>query len=298
MAWLTTEAPTTVTRLDAGLVEYRLEQRGGTCVVIFHGGHVRAGLALGENVFAEAGYTMLVPSRPGYGRTPLSTGTSVTGFCEVTRALCTQLGITTIAAVVGTSGGGPTAVTMAARHPDIVQRLILQSAVGWLSYPDRRTRLGAHAIFTASTERVTWAAIRALMRRAPNTGLRIMLSALSTLPVRDVMAALKPEDAATLIDLFSWMRSGHGFLNDLRPTPDVTGDVDQPTLVIATRNDGGVPFAHAESLAAAIRHATLVQSQADTHLIWLGHDWPTIADTIRDFLTTEPPHPPSTAPHA
>jgi hypothetical protein len=41
-------------------------------VVIFHGGHVRAGLALGEEVFAEAGYTLLVPSRPGYGRTPLS----------------------------------------------------------------------------------------------------------------------------------------------------------------------------------------------------------------------------------
>jgi pimeloyl-ACP methyl ester carboxylesterase len=79
------------------------------------------------------------------------------------------------------------------------------------------------------------------------------------------------------------------------PTPDATREVDQPTLVIATRNDGGVPFAHAESLAAAIRHATLVQSQADTHLTWLGPDWPTIADRIRDFLTTEPPHPPSTA---
>ena len=298
MAWLMTEVPTTVTRLDAGPVEYRLEQRGDTSVVIFHGGHMRAGLALGEDVFAEAGHTLLAPSRPGYGRTPLSTGTSVSGFCDVTRALCTQLGITTINAVVGISGGGPTAVTMAARHPDLVQRLILQSAVGWLPYPDRWTRLGAHAIYSATTERVTWAAIRALMRRAPDTALRIMLGELSTLPARGVMAALKPEDAATLIDLFSRMRSGHGFLNDLRPTPDATTDVDQPTLVIATRNDGGVPFAHAESLAAAIRHATLVQSQADTHLIWLGPDWPTIAGMIRDFLTPEPPHPPSRAPDA
>jgi pimeloyl-ACP methyl ester carboxylesterase len=298
MAWSMSEAPTMVTRLEAGPVEYRLEQRGDMSVVVFHGGHVRAGLPLGEEVFAEAGYTLLVPSRPGYGRTPLSTGTSVSGFCDVTRALCAQLGITRIAAVVGTSGGGPTAVTMAARHPDLVQRLILQSAVGWLSYPARRARLGAHVIFTARTEWFTWAAIGALMRRAPNTGLRMMLSGLSTLPVRDVMAALSPEDRAVVIDLFCRMRSGQGFLNDLRPTPDATGDVDQPTLVIATRNDGGVPFADAESLAAAIRHATLVQSQADTHLIWLGQDWPTIADRIRDFLTTEPPHPPSTVPHA
>ena len=170
-------------------------------------------------------------------------------------------------------------MTLAARHPDLVQRRILQSAVGWLAYPDRRARLGAHAIFAATTEGFTWAAIGALMRRAPNTGLRIMLSGLSTLPVREVMAALSPEDSAMVIDLFCRMRSGQGFLNDLRPTPDATGEVDQPTLVIATRNDGGVPFAHAESLAAAIRRATLVQSQADTHLIWLGHDWPTIAET-------------------
>ena len=96
-----------VTRLDAGPVEYRLEQRGDLSVVIFHGGHVRAGLALGEEVYAEAGYTLLVPSRPGYGRTLLSTGRSVSGFCDLTRALCAQLGITRITAVVGTPGVAP-----------------------------------------------------------------------------------------------------------------------------------------------------------------------------------------------
>jgi hypothetical protein len=133
--------------------------------------------------------------------------------------------------------------------------------------------------------------------RAPNPGLRIMLSGLSTLPVREVMAALSPEDSAMVIDLFCRMRSGQGFLNDPPPTPDATG--------------GGRP-AHARDRhpqrrrralrprrVPRCRHPppTLVQSQADTHLIWLGHDWPTIADRIRDFLTTEPPHPPSTAPH-
>ena len=39
------------------------------------------------------------------------------------------------------------------------------------------------------------------------------------------------------------------------PTPDVTAQVDQPTLVIATRTDRGVPFAHAQSLLNSIRHA-------------------------------------------
>lgn len=282
------ERSTMVARLDQGPVEYRLEQRGGPAVVVLHGGHMRAGLVLGEDVFAESGYTVLAPSRPGYGRTPLSTGTSVRGFADVVRALCEHLGVTRVAAVVGISAGGPTAVSMAARHPDLVERLILQSAVGRFAWPDRLTRIGAHVVFAAPTERATWVALRGLMRLAPETGLRLLLRGLSTLPVRDVVAALDTQHRATLTALFSRMRSGSGFLNDLRPTPDATSAVVQPTLVIATRRDGAVPFVHAESLAAAIAHAELVESRADSHFIWFGPDWPTMAETIRAFLDTDP----------
>jgi pimeloyl-ACP methyl ester carboxylesterase len=286
------ERPTEVARLPAGPVEYRLEQRGDATVVVFHGGHMRAGLALGEDALAEAGCTVLAPSRPGYGRTPLLTGTSTAGFADATRELCEHLGITKLTAVVGTSGGGPTAVTMAARHPDLVDRLILQSAVGWLPWPDPRTRRGAHVVFAAPVEPLTWAAVRALVRAAPDRGLRLLLDALSTQPARDVVAALSPEDRATVIALYRAMRSGRGFLNDLRPVPDPTAEVAQPTLVIATRKDGAVPFAHAQSLVAAIEHARLVESRADSHLIWFGPDWPAIAETIRAFLTADlPPTP-------
>jgi pimeloyl-ACP methyl ester carboxylesterase len=281
------ERPTTVAELDAGRIEYRLERRNDATVVVLQGGHMRAGLALGEDVFANAGYTVLTPSRPGYGRTPLSTGTSVTAFTDIVNKLCEHLGITKVAAVVGISGGGPTAVTMAARHPGLVDRLILQSAVGWLPFPDRVTRLGAHLVFAAATEHATWGAIHRLMRVAPDAGLRLLLRGLTTRPVREVMADLRAEDRATLIALFSRMRSGRGFLNDFRPTPDPTAEVCQPTLVIATRSDGGVPFDHAQSLAAAIRFAELLESGADSHFIWFGPDWPTIAEKILAFLATD-----------
>jgi pimeloyl-ACP methyl ester carboxylesterase len=282
-----TDRPTTVAHLDAGPVEYRWEQCGDATVVVFHGGHVRAGLPVGEDVFAEAGYGILAPSRPGYGRTPLSTGTTVTGFADVTSALCAHLGITRVAAVIGTSGGGPTAAAMAARHPHLVERLILQSAVGPLPYPDRRTRLGAKIVFAAPIEPATWGLMRAFLRHAPDSALRLLLGSLSTLPARSVLANLGAADRIALATLFSHMRSGRGFRNDLHTTPDVTAGIDQPTLVIATRHDRGVPFAHAEALTAAIRHATLVESHADSHLIWLARDWPDIAEKIRVFLTTD-----------
>jgi pimeloyl-ACP methyl ester carboxylesterase len=279
--------PTAIARLPAGRVEYRLDRRRDAVVVVFHGGHTRAGLALGEDVFAAAGCTILAPSRPGYGRTPLSTGTSVQRYADVVRELCAHLGIARVAAVVGISGGGPTAATFAARHTDLVERLILVSAVGWLPFPDRRTRLGSHLVFNAMTERLTWAGVHTLARKAPDACLRMMLRSLSTRPVDEVVAALRAEDRAMLLALFAQMRSGRGFLNDLRPTPDVTARIDQPTLVIATRTDGGVPFAHARSLASTIRHAELVESRADSHLVWLGTDWPVIAQRIRAFLDTD-----------
>lgn len=282
------DKPTAVACLPAGPIEYRLDRRGDAVVLVFHGGHARAGLPMAEDAFTAAGCTVLAPTRPGYGRTPLSTGPAVHRYVDTVRELCAHLGVTHIAATVGISGGGPTAATMAARHADLVERLILISAVSFLPYPDPFTRLGAHLVFAGGAEAVTWAAIRGLARRAPNLCLRFMLGGLSTLPVRDVVGALRPEDRDQLLGMFSQMRSGHGFLNDLRPTPDLTAQIDQPTLVIATRTDAGVPFHHAQSLASTIRHAQLIESRALTHCIWLAPDWPAIVEKIQLFLRTNP----------
>ncbi|MFI0960728.1 alpha/beta fold hydrolase [Streptomyces sp. NPDC021080] len=261
--------------------------------MLFYGGHMRAGLTLGEEVFTEAGCSVLVPSRPGYGCTPVTTGRSATGFADVTAELCAHLGITRVTAAVGVSGGGPTAVALAARHPDLVERLILQSAVGPLPWPDRRTYRGAQVIFASRTESVTWALVHTIVRHTPDAALRLLLRDLTVLPVRQVVAGLRPEHRATALTLFSRMRSGHGFLNDLadlRTGPDLKrllAEVSQPSLVIAARHDGAVSFAHALELQAALERAELVESRADSHFVWFGDDWAVIADRVRDFLLSD-----------
>lgn len=78
--------------------------------------------------------------------------------------------------------------------------------------------------------------------------------------------------------------------NDLRDSVEETAQVTQPALVVATRNDGAVPFAHAESLMARLPRAELVESRASSHFIWFADDYPAIADRIRGFLTSEPSH--------
>ncbi|GAA2142015.1 alpha/beta fold hydrolase [Actinomadura napierensis] len=282
------ESPTTVADTSRGPVEYRLERRGPSTVLVLHGGHMRAGLRLGEEVFADAGYSVLAPSRPGYGRTPLGTGTSPAGFADAVADLCAGLGIGRLAAVVGQSAGGPTAVMLASRHPDLVERLVLQSAVGFLPWPDRRTRTGGRLVFAPRAERVIWALVHALVRRAPQTALRLLLRDLTTGPVDPVVSGLSAEQRALLLGLFARMRSGSGFAADLRclarggrPPP-----VAQPALIVAAAADGAVPFAHAEALASALPNARLIASGAPSHFVWFGDDHPAIAATIAGFLAS------------
>ncbi|WP_198320512.1 alpha/beta fold hydrolase [Actinosynnema pretiosum] len=208
------DRPTTTASLDRGTVEYRFDRRDGPTVLLFHGGHARAGIALGEDVFADAGHSVLVPSRPGYGRTPLTTGTTSGGFADVARALCAHLGVDRVAAAVGVSAGGPPALATAARHPDLVERVVLQSAVGPPHWPDARTRRAGVLAFSPATERVTWSLVRLLVRVAPDAGLRL-LGNLSTSSAKRSVAALSREQREALVDLFSRMRSGEGFRNDM-----------------------------------------------------------------------------------
>ncbi len=143
-------------------------------------------------------------------------------------------------------------------------------------------------VFNAVTEPMTWAGMRTLLRLAPGVGLQLLLRGTSTVPVRELLAGLSDQHRATLVRLFAGMRSGRGFLNDLRGAQDVTAQVTQPALIIASRQDGGVPFAHAQALAASLPHAELAESHASSHFIWFGEDYPAIAETIRQFLAADP----------
>jgi len=270
----------------AGPVEYRLERRGPQTVVVFHGGHMHAGVALGEDPFLERGYSVLVPSRPGYGRTPLSIGDTPTAFADVVPHLLRHLEIGAVDAALGISAGGPFAISMAARHPDIVGRLVLQSSISSLPWPETATRIAARIAFNPVTERATWAITRLLLRGAPRRGLTMLMRSLSTESGRHVLDRLGDSEHRDLLQLFGSMQSSRGFMSDLemRLDPDVARAVSQPTLVMASRRDGSVPFEHAEELVRLIPDARLVTSEAPSHLLWFGGPAGDPDDAIRAFL--------------
>ena len=166
-------SPNVIT-IDGRAIEYRLERRSGATALILHGGHMSARCRFGEETFLETGYSVLVTSRPGYGRTAVSAGPSAPEFAIRLAGLCRLLGLSNLT-VVGISLGARSAMTLAAFYPELVQRVILMCPTSFSPWPDRRGRRLAYAAFAPGVRRATWGTLHYLLARAPRSTWRAFL---------------------------------------------------------------------------------------------------------------------------
>ena len=273
---------TSVITIDGYPIEYRFENRGAATVLILHGGHMSARCRFGEEIFLNLGYSVLVTSRPGYGRTAVAAGPSVPEFAIRLAGLCRQLGVGEVT-VVGISLGARSAMTLAAFYPELVHRVILMCPTSFRTWPGARGRRIAYAVFPPGVERATWGTLHRRLRKAPEKYLAGILENLTTLDGEEAVRRLGG-DVSKITEFLLCCQSGRGFLVDLRAPTDVSGDVAQPTLILATHNDGAVSFDHAETLAATLPHATLVEVDTPTHLLWLGEGSDRTAAAILSFI--------------
>ena len=260
-------------------------------VLVFPGGHTSAATPLGADLYTDLGYRVLTFSRPGYGRSRVGLLTAAE-FVPAISEVCQQLGIVEVVATVGVSFGGLQAVHVAVSLPHLAPRLLLHScAPSTLPYPDTvLERRVAPIVFGPRTQRLTWGVVRALT--SSDRGLHLMMASLSNLPTTQWWNTWTPADRDAARLTFAAMDSGSGFANDLRQgradrasyrhaTLDL---VPCPTLVTASRHDGGVSFGHAEDLADTIPNARLVETDAKSHFYWLGTDRQATSCAIRQFI--------------
>ena len=70
-----------IAKTKKGPMEYRLEGSGPT-VMVLNGGHCSRESRLSHEQFANNGFSVLTPSRPGYDSTPSDPLTPVAYFCS------------------------------------------------------------------------------------------------------------------------------------------------------------------------------------------------------------------------
>lgn len=247
----------------SGPIEYATAG-DGLPVLVSHGGAggydqglLTAGLYLGEGLMAIA------PSRFGHLRTPLAADSSAPAQADAYAALLDELGIKRVA-VLGTSGGGPSALQFPLRHPERVTALVMAAGVSQYVAPRStaiyRTDFGFYLA-------------NVLLRR-------VALRAIGV--TKEVEAALTTTERAVLEELLRGMHPiserRAGLFHDVAEWGDrerwardyPLARIEAPTLVLHAEDDVVVPFAHGEHTAASIPWARLVALPSGGHMRF-GH---------------------------
>ncbi len=82
---------TIIAQTAKGQIEYRRVGQGPV-VLVLNGGHTNCNSPLGhERFFVERGYQLVIPSRPGYGKTPSASVKTAQAFADALTLLLDQL---------------------------------------------------------------------------------------------------------------------------------------------------------------------------------------------------------------
>jgi pimeloyl-ACP methyl ester carboxylesterase len=264
----------------------------GPAVILLHGmpGDYRQAGALARDLAGR--HEVLLPSRPGYGATPLASGRGIADQADLAVALLDALALPD-AAVVGISGGGPAAYAFATRHPRRCRALVLCCAVAppVLTVPRALRVLDVvPGLWELGARRAArrLAAVHADPTRSHAASLAELgpaeRVAASDPQVRDDIRTFQRQRAEVLTSI-AGLRNDYRQLRAARAagaTPWPAG-VRVPALVLHGADDTVVPVEHGAWYAAAIPGAAydVVPDAGHAFVITLRR---TVSPRIEEFL--------------
>ena len=289
-------AASSIVETSAGNVEF-LQAGEGPAVLVFHGapGGYDQAMLIGSSL-AEQGYQVLAPSRPGYLRTPLSSGLTPEKQADAMAALLDSLGIDNVA-VVGVSLGAPAAIEFCLRYPSRAWALVLISAVTKKCPPPPAPPPFPQLLNEHLTGDIgSWFFVHAAdvdPSAALGWSFDLVQTGEATSRAKWIRSVLG--DAAQL----SWFRDLAGTLapispresglkNDLlqlKALPDFPFDkLALPTLLVHGTDDAYVPLAEIEAVKKRLPNAELLAIPGTGHLPELGPESSPLPGKIREFL--------------
>ncbi|MHA1637785.1 MAG: alpha/beta fold hydrolase [Candidatus Thorarchaeota archaeon] len=274
----------TVVMTSLGEIEYVLKGSGPVLLMLHGapGGYDQC--TLDAEMWSDNGFSLLAVSRPGYLRTPLSTGETFEEQADAIAALLDTLEIAKVA-ILAASGGGPIGLHFALRHPDRLSALILMAAVSNEYTVDQEAMDSILArIFLSGlmADFGVWLA-DVITRRWTSMMLKESFKETVILESKELDEYIK--QIMTIPEQVSWFKRFVrttcpmsprmiGFNNDLKLLQQVSftdlGAITCPTLVIHGTVDGDVSFSNAEFAASSIPNATLYSIENVGHVVWLG----------------------------
>ncbi|MFA1822664.1 alpha/beta fold hydrolase [Virgibacillus oceani] len=256
-------------------IEYSIVGKGEP-ILVFHGGHSNCKEEFGYEALIKNDFSIITPSRAGYGGTSKEIGENLDVACENYHSLLNYLNIDKVD-LLGISAGGPSGIYFASKYPKKVRSLTLQSAVTkkWLTPKDKEYK-AASVLFHPKTEKYTWKLVSGMSNMFPGFIFRQMFPSFSMLTYKEAKPKISADDVEEIRKMNNRQRSGHGFLIDLEQVNEITvenlQDVSCPTLIMHSKYDSSVPVEHAYFAHKNIPHSALSLLDTWGHLIWLGVD--------------------------
>jgi pimeloyl-ACP methyl ester carboxylesterase len=240
----------------------------GAPVLVCHGTLAGYDQGLGiASLFMGHGYRFLAVSRAGYLRSDLETGSTGETQADSYTQLLDVLDIPSVA-VIGVSGGGPSALQFALRYPDRCWGVVMISAINQLPPPLPRVMeilMGAQGVM-GRFDFLWWLFYRyALSASMVLKGVKP--GSLSQVRQdRGKMKILKAmyRPAATTSLRIAGVTNDDRQIQNL-PTHPPKG-LTSPLLVVHSPNDPMVPYVHAEALAQVTPGARLVTVEEGGHV--------------------------------
>ena len=281
-----------------GPIEY-VDRGEGPTLLVFHdapGGYDQA-MLLGS-LLPEEEFHLVAPSRPGYLRTPLTTGQSLVEQADAMAALIETMGISNVA-VLASSLGAPAAIHFAGRHSDKVWALVLLSPATTMSASDQgtlRINLGQLVNDRLAGDFGAWRAMETL-QKDPRKLLEGIIQAESDATQTEREASVdyildqsdQQEWFENLIGTFVPPSAREaGVRNDLQQLRTLSEfpleQVVVPTLIVHGTADKVIPISQAEAMAARIPGAIFHRVEGAGHLVELGPKAAEVQSKVLEFL--------------
>ena len=261
-----------------GPVEYS-DAGAGEPILYFHGTGVTGEAMIPvESPLIEGGFRLIIPNRPGYGRSPLSVHHSAADTCAQSAALLRALNVHR-AHVMGSSGGATFAISFAVNYPGQTKSLVLlcPQIHRW----DHKRWLPASSRWTLPLLK------RSFLRKLLLKLYRLQFLRMSPQQFLKMEAGDRYSDVVDDPEVISFCESSlaamahgiqfPGFENDFRiflneDVLSTSESIKKPTLVIHDPIDPIAPVCHVDWLVSKVRHCERVSLRTAGHLIWVGPD--------------------------
>ncbi len=270
-------------------IEYSIMGKGEP-ILVMHGGHSNCNEEFGYKALVENGFSVITPSRAGYGGTSKEIGESLSIACEYYLRIIDHLSIEKVH-ILAISAGGPSGIYFASKYPERVCSLTMQSAVTkkWLMPKDKEYK-AARILFRPNAEKFTWGLISSMNNLFPRFIFKQMFPSFSKLKYSEAKDKIGKGDVEAIKKMNNRQRSGFGFFIDLTQVNEITIEhlraVTCPTLIMHSQYDASVPLEHAYYAHENIPFSELCVLESWGHLIWLGKSSNETDEIINKFLKT------------